>query len=75
MVHYSRFGGVKSFDDSQRCIHEGVIADLGCIMLSKNKYETLNDDRTLGFEKLSYLIALRSGYLPRRRAVTLCVTP
>ncbi|KAJ8426680.1 hypothetical protein Cgig2_018771 [Carnegiea gigantea] len=28
-------------------------------MLSKNKYEILNDDATLGYEKLSYLIALR----------------
>jgi len=70
MVHYSAFGGAKSFDDVRRRIHEGAIADLGCTMLSKNKYETLNDDGTLGYEKLSYLIALCSGYLPLRRATT-----
>jgi len=70
MVHYSGFGGAKSFDDARRHIHEGAIADLGCTMLSKNKYETLNDDGTLGYEKLSYLIALCSGYLPLRRATT-----
>jgi len=63
MVHYSGFGGAKSFDDARRSINERAIADLGCPMLSKNKYETLNDDGTLGYEKLSYLIALRSGYL------------
>jgi len=70
MVHYSDFGGAKSFNDARRPIHEGAIADLGCTMLSKNKYDTLNEDRTLGYEKLSYLIALRSGYLPLRCAAT-----
>jgi len=70
MVHYSGFGGAKCFDDARRCIHEGAIADLGCAMLSKNNYETLNDDGTLGHEKLGYLIALLSGYLPLSRAMT-----
>jgi len=70
MVHYSGFRGAKSFDDARRRIHEGAIADLGCTMLSKNKYETLNDDGTLGYEKLSYLIALRSGYIPLHCATT-----
>ena len=63
IVHYSSFGGPKSFEDARRCIHEGAAADLGCTMLSTNKYETLNDDGTLGYEKLSHLIALRYGCL------------
>jgi len=75
MVHYSDFGEAKSFEDTRRRIHEGAIADFGCTMLSKNKYETLNDDRTLGYEKLSYLIALHYGYLPLRRATTFYVLP
>ena len=75
MVHYSGFEGAKSFEDTQRRIHKGVIADLGCTMLSKNKYETLNDDGTLGHEKLNYLIALYSGYLPLRHATTFYVVP
>jgi len=75
MVHYSGFGGAKSFEDAQRRIHEGAIADLGCTMLSKNKYETSNGDGTLGYEKLSYLIALRSGYPPLHRVVTFYVMP
>ena len=75
IVHYSGFGEAKSFDYDWRCIHEGAIVDLGCTMLSKNKYKTLNDDGTLGYEKLSYLIALCSGYLPLRRVVTFYVMP
>ena len=75
MVHYSGFGGTKSFDDARRRIHEGAIADLGCTMLSKNKYDTLNDDETLSYEKLSYLIALRSGYLPLHRVATFYAMP
>jgi len=74
MVLYSGFGGAKSFDDARRRIHEGAIADLGCTMLSKNKYDTLNDDGTLSYEKLSYLIALRFSYLPLRRAATFYAT-
>ena len=54
---------------------KGAIIDLGCTMLSKNKYETLNYDQTLCYEKLSYLIALRSGYLPLCRAMTFYATP
>jgi len=64
MVHYSGFGGAKSFEDTRRRIHEGAIADLGCTMLSKNKYETLNDDGTPAYERLSYQIALRSYVMP-----------
>ncbi|KAJ8440053.1 hypothetical protein Cgig2_025532 [Carnegiea gigantea] len=75
MVHYSSFEGVKSFEGPRRRIHEGAIADLGYTILSKNKYETLNDDGTLGYEKLSYLIALRSSYLPLRRAMTFYELP
>jgi len=75
MVHYFGFGGAMGFDDARRCIHEGVIADLGCTMLSKNKYDTLNDDGTLGYKKLSYLIALRSNYLPLRRAAIFYAMP
>jgi len=75
MVRYSGFGGAKSFDDTRRHIHEGAIADLGCTMLSKNKYDTLNDDGTLGCEKFSYLVALRSGYLPLHRAATFYAMP
>ncbi|KAJ8438229.1 hypothetical protein Cgig2_028132 [Carnegiea gigantea] len=75
MVHYSGFGGAKSFEDARRRIHEGTIVDLGCTMLSRNKYETLNNDGTLGYEKLSYLIALRSIFLPLRRAMTFYVMP
>jgi len=44
-------------------------------MLSKSKYETLNDDGTLSYEKPNYLLALHSGYLPLRRATTFYVTP
>ena len=40
MVYYSGFGVAKSFEDARRRIHEGVIADLGYVMLSKSKYET-----------------------------------
>ena len=36
MVHYSGFGGVKSFKDARRRIHKGAIADLSCTMLSKH---------------------------------------
>ncbi|KAJ8430754.1 hypothetical protein Cgig2_009059 [Carnegiea gigantea] len=75
IVHYSGFGGAKSFEDARRRIHERAIADLGCTMLNKNKYKTLNDDRTLGYEKLSCLIALRSHYLPLRRAATFYELP
>ena len=75
MVHYSGFEGEKSFDDARRRIHKGAIVDLGCTMLSKNKYDTLYDNGTLGYEKLSYLIALRSGYLPLRRAATFYAMP
>jgi len=75
MAHYSDFGGAKSFDDAQKRIHKGTTADLGCTMLSKNKYEILNDDRTLGYEKLSYLIALHPGILPFRHRATFCVVP
>ena len=75
MVHYSSFGGAKSFDDARRHIHEGAIVDLGYTMLSNNKYETLNDDGTLGYEKLNYLIALRFGYLRLHRPATFYVTP
>ena len=75
MVHYFGFGGPKSFEDAHRSIHEGAIADLGCTMLNKNKYETLNDDGTLGYEKLSYVIALRSSFLPLRGATTFYVMP
>jgi len=74
MVHYSGFRGAKTFDDAWRRIHEGAIADLDCTMLSKNKYETLNDDGTLGHEKLIYRIALLSGYLPLRCAAIFNVT-
>ena len=72
-MHYAGFGGAKSFEDARRRIHEGTIADLGCTMLSKNKYGTLNDDGTLAYEKLSYLIALRSSYIPLRRVTTFYV--
>ena len=44
-------------------------------MLSKNNYDTLNDDGTLGYEKLSYLIALHSGYLPLRCATNFYAMP
>jgi len=44
-------------------------------MLSKNKYNTLNDDKTLGFEKLSCLIALHSSYQPLHRVTTFYATP
>jgi len=44
-------------------------------MLSKNKYETLNDNGTLGYEKLSYLIALHSGYLPLHLSVIFYAMP
>jgi len=70
MVHYFGFRGAKSSDDTGRRIHEGAIANLGCTMVSKNKYDTLNNNGTLGYEKLSYLIALRSSYLPFCRAAS-----
>ncbi|KAJ8434404.1 hypothetical protein Cgig2_002606 [Carnegiea gigantea] len=44
-------------------------------MLSENKYEILNDDGTLRYEKLSYLIALRSSFPPLRRATTFYELP
>ena len=65
MVHYSGFGWAKSFED----------ANLGCTMLSTNKYKILNDNGTLGYETLSYLIALRSGYLTLHCATTFYVMP
>jgi len=51
------------------------IIDFGHTMLSKNKYEILNNDGTLSYERLSYLIALRSGYLPFPRATIFYVLP
>jgi len=44
-------------------------------MLSKKKYEALNDDKTLGYEKLSHLRALYYGYLPLSHATTSYVMP
>ena len=75
IVHYSGFWRGKSFEDARRHIHEGPIADLSCTMISKNKCETLNDNGTLGYEKLSYLIPLRSCYLPLHCATTFYVMP
>jgi len=75
MVHHSSFGGAKNFDDTRRCICESAIADFGCTMLNKNKYEILNDDGTLSYEKLSYLIVLRSGFPPFHHAITFYLAP
>ena len=75
MVHYFGFGGAKGFDGARSHIQESAIADLGCTILSKNKFEALNDDETFEYEKLSYLIALHSGHLPLRRAMTFYVMP
>jgi len=65
----------KKFWGCSKAYPLGAIAYLGHTMLSKNKYETLNDDGTLGYEKLSYLIALHSGYLPLHHATTFYVMP
>ena len=75
LMVYAGFRGAKSLNDARRHIYEGVIVDLGCTTLSKNKYETLNDDGTLGYEKLTHLVALCFGYLPLRLPATFYVMP
>jgi len=75
MVHYFGFGGAKSFTNARRRIYDGATTDLCCTMLSENKCGTLSGNGTLGYEKLNYLIALRFGYLPLRRATTFYVVP
>jgi len=74
-AHYSSFGGENSFDDTRRHIHERAIANLVCMMLNKNKYEILNDNDTLGYEKLNYLIALHVGCLRLHRTMTFYALP
>ena len=74
-MDYSGFKGAKSFEDAQRRIHEGRLLIWLAPCLARIKYETLNDDGNLGYEKLSYLRALRFGYLPLRCAMTFYVMP
>jgi len=44
-------------------------------MLSKNKYDILNGDCTLGYEKHIYLIALCPGFLPFHHGATFYMLP
>jgi len=44
-------------------------------MLSKNKYEILNGDRTLGYDMRSYLLGLISYFVLSYRATTFYIVP
>lgn len=77
MVCFSGAQGSKVFKDiDARClIHEGSAAKVGCTIMNKNKNVMLFDDGNLNRKEFSYLISLRSGYLPVRRADDFYIEP
>ena len=48
---------------------------MGCLMLRKNRSETLIDDGNVNSDKSDYLISLRNGFPPIRRDATFYVEP
>lgn len=76
MVRYSGSQMTRSdLGDVRELIHEGMVFDMGCLMLGKNRSETLIDDGKLGSDRSDYLISLRDGFLPIRRDTTFYVEP
>ena len=56
-------------------LHERRVSDLGCLMLGRNRLETLINNGDLDEEKSGYLISLRDGFLPIHRGFTFYVEP
>jgi len=61
--------------DVHELIHEGTVSDMGCLMLKKNRSETLIDNENLDSDKSDYLIFLRDGFLPIHWDATFHVEP
>ncbi|KAK9698946.1 hypothetical protein RND81_08G142500 [Saponaria officinalis] len=68
MAAYSGAQRAKTFKDenARKLIHEGLEANAICFILNKNKVESLHDNGRLDTRKFTYLISLRTGYLPLR---------
>ena len=76
MVRYSGSHMTRSdLGDVRELIHEGRVSDMGCLMLRRNRLDTLIDDGNLDLGQSDYLISLRDGFLPIRRDATFYVEP
>ena len=76
MVHYSGSHMTRSdLRDVHELMHKGRVSDMGCLMLGKNRSETLIDDGNLDSNKSGYLISLRDGFLLIRRDATFYIEP
>ncbi|KNA07366.1 hypothetical protein SOVF_172530, partial [Spinacia oleracea] len=77
MVLFSGAKSSKCFTDVQArdLIHGGEQAKVGCTILNKNKNELLFDDGKLELLQFSYLVSLRSCYLPLRCVDSFYIEP
>jgi len=48
----------NNIGDAHRMIHEGKVAELGCLMLTKNRPEIILDNGKLDDTRFNYFVAL-----------------
>ena len=61
--------------DACELIHAGIVFNMDCLMLGRNRSETLINDGNLDVDKSGYLISLRYGFLLIRQGAIFYVKP